>query len=97
MKLEPKEPNLLFGIMVSLIAYLCFAVAASIVRSVDNIFPTMQIVFFQSSISLVLILPLFIKKRNYKIEKKFVSLHLIRDIVGVASFYCYFLAIKKTN
>ena len=97
MRLAPKGPNLLYGICVTLLAYICFAIAAAIVRRLGSSFPVMQIILIQSVISLFFVLPSFFKKKSYKIKKDLVFLHLVRDIAGVASFFCYFLAIKRMN
>ncbi|MBN2479537.1 MAG: DMT family transporter [Parachlamydiales bacterium] len=98
MMLAPKEPKLLFGILVTILAYLCFAISAAIVRSFPKHFPTAQIIFIQNLISLIFILPSFYKKRKiYKLRKELIPLHLVRSVAGVASFFCYFLAIKKMN
>jgi len=97
MRLGPKTPNLLFGIVLTIGAYLCFAISAAIVRLIDIKIPTVQILFIQSIISVIFIAPLFIKKRLYSVKKELIKLHLIRSISGVSSFFCYFFAIKKMN
>ncbi|NGX27871.1 MAG: Riboflavin transporter [Candidatus Anoxychlamydiales bacterium] len=97
MKIAPAEPNLTYGIIVTLGAYLCFSIVAAIVRSFNPSFPTMEILFFQSLISLIIVMPIFIKRKLYKVQKKLIPLHLVRSVSGVASFFCYFFAIKKMN
>ncbi len=97
MNMSPKQPNLLYGISVTLLAYLCFATAASIVRFVGPEFPTIQIIFIQNLISLLTVLPYSFKKNLLKVKKELKWIHAIRDVTGVASFFCYFYAIKRLN
>lgn len=97
MKLNCKSPNLLFGVFLTIGAYLCFAIAAAIVRILDVDISTMQILFMQSVVSVVIIFPIFLKKKLFKFNKKLIPLHLMRSLAGVGSFFCYFLAIKKMN
>ncbi len=97
MKPALNEPSLKFGIILTLGAYLCFAIAAAIVRILDVNITTMQILFMQSIVSMILIAPIFMKKKLYHINKKLIPLHLVRSIAGVGSFFCYFLAIKEMN
>lgn len=97
MKLKANEPNLSFGIMLTIGAYLCFATAAAIVRILDVKIPTMQILFMQSVISLLFITPIFLKKRLYHFKKELLGLQMIRSLSGMGSFFCYFLAIKQMN
>ncbi len=93
----PISPNLSFGIILTIGAYLCFAIAAAIVRLIDIDIPTTQILFIQSMICVVIILPIFMKKKLFYLRSKLIKLHLIRSISGIGSFLCYFLAIKQMN
>jgi drug/metabolite transporter (DMT)-like permease len=95
MGLPSNQPNLLYGIIFSLGAYICLAIAATIVQSFDPTFPTIQIIFIQSIISLLFILPSFFKKKLYHFRKTLIPLHLVRAVAGIASFFCFFIAIKK--
>ena len=97
MKVDSRSPNLSFGIFLTIGAYLCFAIAASIVRILDVRIPTTQILFMQSIISVIFIAPIFIKKRLFRVKKELIKLHLIRSLSGVGNFFCYFLAIKQLN
>lgn len=97
MKLAPSTPNLSFGIVLTIGAYLCFAIAAASVRLLDTNIPTIQILFMQSIVSVIILAPLFIKKRLFYIKKELIKLHLIRSLSGVGSYFCYFLAIKEMN
>ena len=80
MKLPADQPNLLYGIILSLGAYFCFAIAAAIVKNFDPNFPTIEIIFTQCFISLFFILPNFFKKRLYLLKIELIPLHLIRAI-----------------
>jgi len=97
MKFLEKSPNLLFGILLTIGAYLCFAISAAIVRLLNTEIPTIQILFIQSIICGIIIFPIFIKKKLFYLNKNLIKLHLLRSLTGVSSFFCYFLAIKKMN
>ncbi|MBI5346002.1 MAG: EamA family transporter [Chlamydiae bacterium] len=93
----PEKPNLVFGIIISLIASIFFSLSSSSVKFFRADFPTMQILFMQNFICLLAVTPKFIKEKAYFIPKGSVIYHLMRDLCGVACFYCFFLAIKKIN
>lgn len=95
--LEPTPPRLKLGIAITLVAYLFFAVASSLVWKFRGRFPTIQIIFIQNIISLVCILPIALRKGVKRLATKEMPLHLLRDFFGVGSFFLYFLAIRYLN
>ncbi len=97
MKQEQSPTRLTLGIAISLIAYIFFVTASTIVFSFKKIFPTIQIIFFQNFISLICILPLALRKGITRLKTDHVSIHLLRDIAGVLSYYLYFVAIRYLN
>lgn len=97
MKHEQPPTRLALGIVISLIAYVFFVMASSIVWSFKKVFPTIQIIFFQNIISLICISPLALRKGFGRLKTEYMSYHLIRDIAGVLSYYLYFVAIRYLN
>ncbi len=81
------------GITCALIAYVFFVTASSLVRTVPKI-PTIEILFFQNIVSLLFITPIAIRNGVQQLKTPVLSTHMIRDVVGVASYYLYFAAIS---
>lgn len=97
MKFANKEPNLKFGISITILAYFCFAICSTLVRILSDNFSIMQIIFIQNAIALVIIFPIFFKNRFKDLKLNLYPLHLVRDLSGVIGFFCYYFAIKKLN
>ena len=97
MPLEQIPPRLLRGICISLIAYLFFVTASSLVWNFQGRFPTIQIIFIQNCVSLLCILPLSLRNGFHRLKTDFFPVHLMRDVFGVLSYYLYFVAIRYLN
>ncbi len=97
MKHEETPPRLGLGIFISLIAYMFFITASSLVWSFKNSFSTIQVIFIQNLVSLLCILPLTRGKHFKGFKTKVFPLHLLRDLAGVLSYYLYFVAIRYLN
>jgi len=97
MKYEQTPPRLALGITISLIAYIFFVIASSLVWSFRHEFPTIQILFILNCISLLCILPIALRKGHQRLRTSVLSVHLLRDIAGVLSYYFYFVAIRHLN
>jgi len=94
MKHEIVPPYLGRGIAISLVAYLFFVTASSLVWSFRGTFPVVQILFIQNVVSLFCILPMTWNKNFPGFKTKVFHVHLIRDLSGVFSYYLYFVAIR---
>ena len=97
MKHEQNSPRLALGITICLIAYIFFVIASSTVWSFKKIFPTIQIIFCLNFISLICISPLALRKGIQRLKTDHLSLHLLRDVAGVLSYYLYYVAIRFLN
>ena len=97
MRFFSKSPNLLAGIIITVLAYFFFAIAGSLVKAIGPNISSFEIVFFLNFFSLIIIIPYCLKKKTLNFRKSFWSYHLIRDITGVASYICYYAAIKYIN
>lgn len=97
MRNEETPPRLALGITISLCAYIFFVVASSLVFSFKSQFPTIQILFILNCVSFLAILPIALRKGHQRLKTEHLSIHLIRDIMGVLSYYLYFVAIRYLN
>ncbi len=97
MTVEEEPPRLLLGILISLIAYVFFVTASTLVWNFGIRFPTVQILFLQSLVSFICVLPLALRKGIGQLKTSVLSYHLIRDLFGIGSYFCYFLAIRTLN
>lgn len=91
---ESIQPRLSLGIGISLIAYMFFVTASSLVWNLHGKIPIIQVIFIQNVISLIAILPLALRKGFKRLKTEVLPFHLIRDLFGVVSYYLYFLAIR---
>lgn len=94
MKQEATPPQLGLGIAISLVAYLFFVSASSLVWSFKGSFPVVQILFIQNVVSFFFLLPLIFVKEFPGLKTDVFPIHLIRDFAGVFSYYLYFVAIR---
>lgn len=97
MHTEQTPPKLGLGIAISLLAYIFFVTASSLVFSFRSQFPTIQIVFILNVICLLLILPISLRKGYHRLKTSVLPIHLIRDISGVLSYFLYYAAIRYLN
>jgi drug/metabolite transporter (DMT)-like permease len=94
---EQIPPRLGLGIALSLIAYIFFVTASSLVWSFRALFPTIQILFILNCVCLICILPIALRKGSQRLRTKVLPVHLLRDIAGVSSYYLYYVAIRYLN
>ncbi|MBI5272414.1 MAG: DMT family transporter [Chlamydiia bacterium] len=94
---EPLPHRLALGVGICVIAYLFFATASSLVWNFRGKFPTVQILFIQTCVSLLCVLPLSLRKGLKRLKTDHLSVHLMRDLFGIGSYYLYFLAIRDLN
>src|SRR3990167_8995166 len=97
MKHEENPSRLGLGITIALVAYIFFVIASSIVWSFKKQFPTIQIIFFLSLISLLSISPVALRKGIKHLKTNHFPIHLLRDIAGMLSYFLYFVAIRYLN
>lgn len=97
MRHEQTPPRLALGIFISLLAYIFFVTASSLVWSFKKIFPTIQIIFIQNIVCLLCILPIALRKGHKRLHTTVLPIHLLRDISGVLSYFLYFVAIRFLN
>lgn len=86
--------KLLKGTIYCALGYLCIALMSACAKEIPARIPVVTIVFFQSIVSLALVLPQFIYLGRNQLWPQQIYAHLIRDAFGVLSFFTLFLAIK---
>jgi len=84
------KPNL--GILMMILASICFALVGAIIRFVGNI-PLMEMIFFRSLPS-ILILPVILKNKNISLKGGNKPLLLFRCFFGFLSTVGYFYTFK---
>lgn len=89
--------RLSIGISITVVAYLFFATASSLVFYFQGRFPTIQIIFIQNVVAFFCILPMALRKGFERLKTNEMSSHLVRDIFGLVSYYFFFLAIRLLN
>src|SRR6187431_901698 len=94
---ESTPHRLSLGIAICLIAYVFFVTASTLVSTFDDPFPTIEIIFFQNSVSFILILPLALRNGFRRLQTNVLATHMIRDLFGIGSYILYFLAIRNLN
>ena len=97
MQRSTSQNHLLLGIGITLIAYLFLSSASSLVWYFNDRFPTIQIIFIQSTVGLFCILPIALRRGLEPLKTKELSTHLIRDIFGLVSYFLFFLTIRYLN
>jgi drug/metabolite transporter (DMT)-like permease len=94
---EPTPARLKLGIFITIVAYLFFAAASALVYNFRGRFPTIQIIFIQNIVSLFCILPFALRNGIKNLETNQLPLHLMRDCIGVGSYFLFFLALRSLN
>lgn len=97
MSKEDHPAHLGLGIAISLFAYMFFVTASSLVWTLRERIPVIEVLFFQNLISLICVAPISLRKGFGRLKTKVFPIHLMRDFFGVGSYYLYFLAIRYLN
>ncbi len=94
---QTSSSKLSLGIAITLIAYLFFSAASSLVWNFQGKFPTIQIIFIQNVVAFFTILPISLRRGWRYMKTKNLHLHLLRDLFGLVSYFLFFLAIRFLN
>ena len=90
--------NSKFGIFVGIISFLCFALLSGFVKAVSRQgLATEQIVFFQSIIALVVLLPWIFRQGKQAAIPKNKILIIIRSLIGLTFLYLFYTAVRHTS
>lgn len=84
------------GIALIVTAFFCVAVMSAFGKSAAAV-PTAMVVFFQSLISLLLLLPWVLRRGLSDLRTTRLRLHVVRALAGLLSQALYFQAVKEMN
>ncbi|HWA51367.1 MAG TPA: DMT family transporter [Dongiaceae bacterium] len=88
----------IFGILLINLATVIFTAMDAIIKSVSDIFPTGQLVFFRNLFAFAPILIFMMTQRGpgggISLRTQHLGGHLMRGLFGVSAMYCYFLSYK---
>lgn len=94
MQSEELPPKLKLGILISLLAYLFFITASSLVGFVSSSVSIFQILFIQNLVGLVVLAPFLLSRGSCVFKTHFLKLHLVRSFSGALSYSVYFETIR---
>lgn len=77
------------------LATFCFAVASVLVKLVSPPIPTMQVVFFRSSIAMLPLLPAMLRAGKRLVQPRHVGWHLARSFLGFIGMSTSFYALPR--
>lgn len=83
-----------FGILLINVATIIFTAMDAVIKSVSDIFPTGQLVFFRNLFAFAPILIFMATQGGITLRTRHLGGHLMRGLFGVSAMYCYFLSYK---
>ncbi len=93
----PSYKNLALGTVLTVLAYLFFAASSGLMKALGNSFSVIQIVFMQHLIGFICIFSVMKKNKTLSYKTSHLRLHIIRDVLAVASFLFFYYGIKKIS
>jgi drug/metabolite transporter (DMT)-like permease len=85
------------GAALLVVAALLFACAGAAVKQVSGSVSTEMVVFFRSALSLLPLLPFFLRAGVRGLATRCFHLHLVRALAGLTAMYCFFHAIARLH
>jgi drug/metabolite transporter (DMT)-like permease len=83
-----------FGILLINAAVVVFTAMDAVIKSVSEIFPTGQLVFFRNLFAFGPILVFMLTQGALTLRTRHLGGHVLRGLFGVSAMYCYFLSYK---
>lgn len=93
---SPPE-NLRLGIVLTVLGFLCVAVMSAFAKAASASVSAGVLVFFQSTISLLLLLPWVLWDGVADLKTRRLGHHFVRAIAGLLSQYFFFLAVSNIS
>jgi drug/metabolite transporter (DMT)-like permease len=90
---RPKA-NLTLGILLTVLAFLSVAVMSALGKAATEQVASEVVTFFQSSISLLLVLPLALRQGLIPLRTQHLPLHLVRGVAGLLSQLLMFVSLN---
>ena len=85
------------GIFSAIIASVSIALMGIFVKFTGTDFDNFTLLFFRFFISLIIILPIIYRDKNFSLKIRYPFLYLWRVVFGFLAIGCYFLAIQKIS
>jgi len=83
------------GIIITIIAFLCFSTMSALIKVCSNAgLETHEIMFFQNLVALIIVIPWVFSGKKDSLKPKNTVLIIGRALVGLLSMYFYFFSIK---
>jgi len=92
-----RPENLWLGILLTVLGFLCVAIMSAFGKAASASVSAGVLVFFQSAISLLLLLPWVLWAGVADLKTQHVGLHIVRGIAGLLSQYFFFLAVSNIS
>lgn len=86
--------SFLRGALLIIAAELMFSSMGAVVRHLSLNLDNAQIVFFRNLFSLVMLLPLMLRRGMFGFKTALPHYHLLRGLAGVGAMYCFFYALS---
>ena len=94
---DTRPENLRLGIVLTILGFLCVAIMSAFAKVASASVSAAVLVFFQSAISLLLLLPWVFWTGMTDLKTRRLGLHFVRAITGLLSQYFFFLAVSKIS
>jgi drug/metabolite transporter (DMT)-like permease len=89
-----RDNNLGLGILLTVLAFLSVAIMSALGKAASKSVSSEVLVFFQNSISLVILTPWILRDGIENLRTEHLGLHFVRGISGMLSQYFMFVALK---
>ena len=83
-----------FGILLINAATVIFTAMDAVIKSVSQVFPTGELVFFRNLFAFAPIIIFMMTQGGLTLRTRHLGGHLLRGLFGVSAMYCYFLSYK---
>ncbi|MCI5058150.1 MAG: DMT family transporter [Flavobacteriales bacterium] len=93
-KLSFVKTNFAKGVLFCLLSFFCFALMGALVKQAAPNASTPQILFFQNSIGLIIVLPFVLLNKGLTLKTEHIYMHLFRSLIGAAGMYFLFCSIS---
>jgi drug/metabolite transporter (DMT)-like permease len=90
----PRNPNLGLGVLLTVLAFLSVAIMSAFGKAATKSVSSGVLVFFQNSISLVLLTPWIVRGGIGNLQTEHFWLHFVRGVSGLLSQYFMFIALN---
>ena len=97
MAANPPSKALAAGIVLTLLSCYCQATANALVKHVSGTFSMNQILFMQSAVCLLLLLPICIRRGSVCFKTRAPTLQLLRATIGLGGYYATYYTVRHIS